>query len=52
MPTWRVTYRPAFGPRVDLIRDVEADEAYDDGRQITLYGRAEVMGRPRQVIAL
>jgi hypothetical protein len=43
MATWRVTYQPACGPRVPLIQDVEADEAVDDGHQITLYGRVPVM---------
>jgi len=51
--TWRVTYRPAWaGPRVWLIQDVEAHELRDDGKQVTLLGRALVMDQPREVIAL
>jgi hypothetical protein len=51
--TWRITYRPAWAASgVYLIWDVEADEVYDDGRTVTLYGHALVMDRPRQVIAL
>jgi hypothetical protein len=52
MATWRVTDRPACGLRVPLIQDVEADQVYDHGHQITPYGRALVMEKPRQVIAL
>ena len=53
MATWRVTYRPAWAaPGAHLIRDVEAQELRDDGKQFTLIGQALVMDQPREVIAL